>query len=673
MSPRHEFPPLLAPDSRSVRREISGRVRSYTPEWAAMRDDDPGIALVKVFSEQAAVVRRQLGRLDQKWRLELLRIAGVSSRPATPALVSLELTLADTADRTVFVPAGLRLSVPPAGDGDAVAFETVEDVWATSAVVAALVTQAGSRVARVTPAEVSAASGLLPFDRRPQPGNALWIGLSGAVPPSPQVSLAFDLLADADTGAAVGVGGLHPPTEPGRAALVWSVLTSTGLVAVQPLADSTAGLEQSGVVRLPTPSDWPAVEHPSGDPGHVPLRWLRVALIYGEPRHQLLITAIRLNVVRAEAIRTVRDEVLTPLSEPSDPSAATRPRYVLSTTPVVPGSVRLVVDLDVAGDPFDLAPDGDAASAIATFEEVETFAGSRPTDRHFIVDHASGVVTFGDGTHGLAPSPGFRNVRAERYEAGGGSAGAVGAGAAFSLSDSVAFLTAVTNRTAATGGLDAESLEQIDRRGPALVRAGGRAVVADDYAVLALDAPGAGVARALALPAAGQGPMSRPGQVTVVVVPVARTATASLVPDEETLRAVAEHLTRVAAPIGARVVAKGPRYARIAVDTVVEVDAGADRTAVVARVLDATDRYLSPFMGGDDGAGWPFGEPVRHRRLAALIGRVEGVASVATLRLLLNGRPQAPCADVALAPDGLPMAGGHVVIPLDPSVPGGRP
>jgi predicted phage baseplate assembly protein len=264
-------------------------------------------------------------------------------------------------------------------------------------------------------------------------------------------------------------------------------------------------------------------------------------------------------------------------------------------------------------------------------------------------------------------------VRAVRYAAGGGSAGAVGAGAAFTVSDTVPFLTSVTNRTAATGGLDAEGLAEIDRRGPSMVRARGRAVVAADYAALAVDAPGAAVARALALPAVDERGNVRPGQVTVVIVPMARGAVPSHAPDEATLRAVGDHLTAAVAPIGTRVIAVGPRYVRVTVEAVLEVEPGADRSAVVVRVLRAIDRYLSPLTGGEDGSGWPFGEPVRHRRVAGLVGRVDGVASVAILNLLRNGRRQGPCADVVLTCDGLTLPGDHVVIPLDPSSTGGRP
>jgi hypothetical protein len=38
--------------------------------------------------------------------------------------------------------------------------------------------------------------------------------------------------------------------------------------------------------------------------------------------------------------------------------------------------------------------------------EVEDFLGSGPEDRHFVLDHETGTVTFGDGEHGRRPATG---------------------------------------------------------------------------------------------------------------------------------------------------------------------------------------------------------------------------------------------------------------------------
>ena len=74
----------------------------------------------------------------------------------------------------------------------------------------------------------------------------------------------------------------------------------------------------------------------------------------------------------------------------------------------------------------------------------------------FTVDYATGVITFGDGVHGARVPDGFRNVRATQYQAGGGAAGAVAAGAVNAPLTSVGFVTAVTNPYPASGGTDAE-------------------------------------------------------------------------------------------------------------------------------------------------------------------------------------------------------------------------
>ena len=102
----------------------------------------------------------------------------------------------------------------------------------------------------------------------------------------------------------------------------------------------------------------------------------------------------------------------------------------LSQVPILAGSVVIEVDDDTGGDVFGTATDAPRQRLAASrWREVESLAGYGADDRVFTVDHDSGEVTFGDGVNGAAVPPGFRNVRAVRYRVGGGSAGAVRAGA----------------------------------------------------------------------------------------------------------------------------------------------------------------------------------------------------------------------------------------------------
>ena len=149
------------------------------------------------------------------------------------------------------------------------------------------------------------------------------------------------------------------------------------------------------------------------------------------------------------------------------------------------------MDADPGGDVFGTAPGADNA-----VDEVDSLGGYGPDDQVFTVDYATGVVTFGDGVHGARVPAGFRNVRAAQYRAGGGAAGAVAAGAVNAPLTSVGFVTAVSNPYPASGGTDTEPDSRAIMRGAQELRAGDRAVTPADYGVLAVNAPGALVARA---------------------------------------------------------------------------------------------------------------------------------------------------------------------------------
>ena len=174
---------------------------------------------------------------------------------------------------------------------------------------------------------------------------------------------------------------------------------------------------------------------------------------------------------------------------PDSPDGLTRMQ--LSQTPIVPGSIELDVDADPGGDVFGTAP-----GLTTQWTEVGSLGGYGPEAQVFTVDYATGVVTFGDGVHGARVPAGFRNVRAAQYRAGGGAAGAVAAGAVNAPLTSVGFVTAVSNPYPASGGTDTETDSRAILRGAQELRAGDRAVTPADYGVLAVNAPGALVARA---------------------------------------------------------------------------------------------------------------------------------------------------------------------------------
>jgi predicted phage baseplate assembly protein len=374
-------------------------------------------------------------------------------------------------------------------------------------------------------------------------------------------------------------------------------------------------------------------------------------------------------MVAATAARTIRDEPLAPIQDPSTPTARRRMR--LSQVPILAGTVVIEVDDDPATDVFGTATDTatDTTTGTATpWQEVDSLAAYGPDDRVFVVDYATGVVTFGDGVNGVPVPPGFRNVRAVRYRVGGGKAGAVAAGAINGVVTALPFVTRVNNPFPATGGSDAEPDADVMLRGVGELRARGRAVTPADYGLLAVRAPGASIARAHGVPGLHPDFAGRPipGVVGVLVVPPPDDSGEPPVPTAATLRAVADFLSREVAPAGVTVVTGPVAFRRVAVEARVVLDADQDRAAVLARAGDAVTTYLDPLRGGENGGGWPFGGAVRHTPLVRRLLAVDGVLAVSGLSLTVDGLRLPPCADHPIPPHDLLWPERPLLIPEKP-------
>jgi predicted phage baseplate assembly protein len=366
-------------------------------------------------------------------------------------------------------------------------------------------------------------------------------------------------------------------------------------------------------------------------------------------------------------VQTFYDEVLT--SVPNTGGSV----MSLTNTPVLPGSLFLSVD-DTAEISFTPPSAGSPASAGGTpppahlWQEVDDLSQFGTEDEVYVLDPATGEVTFGDGIHGKAAPPGFRNIVAISYQVGGGEAGAVDAKKVNGPVVSLPFITGVTNPQPATGGMDAETQDQAQARGPSEIRARGRAVAAADYEILALHATGALVARAHAVP--GFHPVFPgtpiPGVVCVLVVPVER-GLGPPTPDEETLRAVSVYLSSQLAPAGVEVVTAAPLFHRVRVQVSVVIEPGVSRGVAVTNVLTQLNSYLDPVTGADDGRGWPFGGTLSY---AAFVRRVmtyvPEITAVPRLNFVVDGMRGAACADFPISPNSLVWPVEHEVIALAP-------
>lgn len=533
-------------------------------------------------------------------------------------------------------------------------------MWATPTTLSAVAVSVAGVVSAVDPA----LAGFTAFGLVPAPGNALWIGLAlplGVKSPAPSLSLALVPSATAGAPPPVAAGGVPPPAAVPAPLVSWAILDGSTIVPATLLRDETGGLSSGGIVELGVPAQWRPGRVP-GSAGLPELLWLRALLEHGQYPSPRVFSAVLLNVARAPASRTIYNEPLVMLPDTADGLTQAQ----LSQTPVVPGSVQLAVDVDPGGDVFGTQP-----GTTSRWEEVASLGGYGPAALVFTVDYATGVVTFGDGVHGARVPIGFRNVRAAQYSTGGGSAGAVAANAVNAPLTSVGFVTAVSNPYPASGGTDIEPDSRAIIRGAQELRTGGRSVTPADYGVLAVNAPGALVARAQGV--AGLHPgypgMPIPGVVGVLCVAPDSGTGLPPAPGEDDLRAVTVFLTAQAAPAGVLVAAAAADFHTVKIEAWLVLDPGKDQASLLGAAGAALNGYLHPLTGGDTATGWPFGGPLQHADLTRRLLLVDGVLAVPQLVVVLDGVRYPPCTDVPIPPNTLvwPDGNGHVLLP----VPGG--
>ena len=138
----------------------------------------------------------------------------------------------------------------------------------------------------------------------------------------------------------------------------------------------------------------------------------------------------------------------------------------------------------------------------AAWAEVPSLYAQSPNAQVFDVMNLTGgktVVQFGDGVEGATLPTGQSNIIAN-YRVGLGAAGNVAAGTITTLVDRPVGVKGVTNPAAATGGQDAQSINDIRANAPQSVLTLGRAVSITDYQNFASTFAGIAKANAIWIP-----------------------------------------------------------------------------------------------------------------------------------------------------------------------------
>lgn len=654
-------PPVL--DSRTFQQLVDRalqRIPHYTPEWTDFNPSDPGVTLIDLFAWLTELMFYQLNRVPDLNYIKFLQLIGLELQPAQPAVADLTFTPQPNAN-VAPVLVGTQVGGQPSGGGQQVVFETQEGLDLIRLPLTDVRVFDGTSYADVTHANGPGGTTYRPFGWVPQVGSALYLGFHQTDPPTtgtlfPQ-DMRFRLFRSAgtQTGQAQSSAGAESPPAP-PVQLVWEYRPSpTRWNRLNVLRDETAAFTLGGYILVQGPAD----PVPTTDADLQGDRiWLRVRLAAGAypSRTPPEIDALRPNTVNARQLTTVHDE--SPGLSDGRPGQVFR----LRQQPVLADSLQVTVAEPEETAPWKLVPD---------------FLSSGPDDKAYTLDPATGEIQFGDGNNGRIPVDGSE-VLAVVYQAGGGAAGNVAAGALTTLLSPVAGIDSVTNEQSAVGGRDQQDLEDLKRQAPAELRRRNRAVTAEDFATLAGEAGSVARATAIALAHPDHPGVEVAGAVTVVIVPDADEVPP--IPSDSLIHQVCQYFQQYRL-ITTELFVKGPAYTQVKVHAAVSAHSYAAFDVVSKGVQDAINHYLAPLTRDTPSAapvpsatstatvqagtpvetppaevigGWDFGRDLHPTNLYSVILGVPDVVSVDSLALTVGTLPWDRLEDpVVLPPDGL--------------------
>jgi len=642
-------------------------IPAHTPEWTNPQVGDPGRSLVELFAWLADTILYRANLIPEKQRLAFLKLLGQPMQAAAAARGILSLSLDPSAINASSLLAGATVPGP-------LTFETLGeiDLLPVSGQVYIKLPLTPDQQAQqmplltglqqlyqlksipagytTTPLFANSQASATPIDIvNGTTDQSLWIALlAGDSKNVDKVTAALGSGTGRQLALNIGIVPALSLPDPfadigPRAAVqaVWQMTEATAASQVpiyntlKVSDDTTLGLTRPGVVRLILPS----ADHigaPTNDVHNDPQAGvgLKPPRIDDPDIQNKLVTWVRLSANSAFQIswagvnaveidqRTTYNFVPVSISDGSADQ-----QFALSQTQIDPAT--FVLEVDMPGFGFQQWTPAD---------DLAVLQGPIPA---YVLDPEAGTVRFGNQMQGMIP-PGGRRIRVRQMRAGGGSAGNLPAGSLTSIKardasgNPVAQKITVAQPIAATGGADAETLDQVERRLPSLLKHQERAVTADDYKSLAMEVPGAGIARVEVLPLFK--PQTRttnvPGVVSVMVIP-AKGGVQLPCPraDRPLLESVYQYLDS-RRPATAEMYVIATEYIGLGISVAVEVRTGFGQLQVSQAVETALRSYLWPITpGGSDNQGWPLGRKIRSLELEVIVSQVPGVVEVNGLNL----------------------------------------
>ena len=631
--------------------EARKRIIQYCPEWTDYNLSDPGITLVELFAWMTELMVYRLNRVPDKNYIKFLELLGLKVQPASSARtdltfwLSVALPISEDNQQSVIIPKGFQV-VSDMASGDEVVFSTdrLLEIFPPKLNQLRKLTEVNKNFLSRMGIET-----FYPFDRyNPKEGDVFYVGFDPINDIKGHI-LRFNFTCEPTE--AVGIRREDPPW-------VWECSMGDGKWQEIPLSkfqgerDTTGGLNNptgSLVLYLPLEAKPDIV---SGQNAY----WIRCRIeqrnpsqgMYTEsPRVQRIETySIGAAVPATHALSVDQEFLGTSSGEPGQ-------TFQLQQFPVL----KLRENETVLVEEFR-----NGENVLVPWQVVHDFSKSTRFDRHFTLDEATGMITFGssvrqpDGSivqYGRIPESG-RPLYFSSYRYGGGSIGNLPVNNLNTLSSSIAYVSRVTNLVRATGGRDQETLDEVKLRAQRELQAQKRAVTAQDYEQLSLDFSRS-IARVKCITPNLEKNRGELGIVEMLVVPSVTDSLAvgdisRLYVNQLFIEELGSYLDQFRL-LTTHVRVKEPEYVGIKVNVKIVVDDYSNPGTVLTRVQHHLSNFLNPLVPFPDveerdhlleagWTGWPFGKSLFAAEVYSLVQRVPGVKYVIEANIL--SRPVTP-------------------------------
>lgn len=709
-----EPPPIDSRTYRELLAEATARISVHNPEWLNFTDSDPGMTLLQLWAFMSENLLYQASLIPDRVRLTFFELLGIDlpSASAAKGIVEFDVTKGRLAMTTIPVDREVSAGQVPFRTNTGLTAAPVETRAYVKSRVAAdegfeeqYNLLYGSLLEGVShfdfyetePVTWSATGA--PYDAAAAVDGSVWLALLARRPSEVaatreilggqvlSLGIVLDLTHDAYRLAPAGSSAttstdafeFHLPD-----ASVPLPATAAGRVPTyRPIETRTETnvLVEPGIVELVLPpsdqlTTWTDLDPLEAGLGRFPpaltgtdaerlVTWVRVRPIAGVAaddaagRRSARISWMGANAALVEQRRHIgREQVGVGSGRPDQ-------QFQLANSPALLDSVRITVD----GIEWARVDDLMEAGPEVPVSNSANGGGSSLTDpglptQVVVVRRATGEIVFGDGFHGARPPKGAPIVAT--YDAGGGNAGLVGAGAI----TKAAFLPAgakVINPLPTWGGTEAPTVAQAENAISAFVRHRDRMVAPSDFVDVVRQTPGVDFGRVEVLPLVHPDIVGQqlPGMVTMLLLPTHDPITPDHPrPDQNVLRAVCEHVEDRRL-LTTELHLRGPVYVPAWVSIGIDVVAGRALGPVREAVKAAVRAFMSPLTGGHVGAGWPLLTPVSRLELVAVVARVDGVSKVFDVLVAGEGGTAVEQVDMA-SPLHLPQLVGIEVRQGDP-------